>query len=505
MNWTEDIPTDLRLFGRERSREIDHNTIQDFGIGGFTLMEIAGRGAAQFIRENEGDKKNGLFFCGKGNNAGDALVVARYLSDQANHNITIIWAAGDDDLSEDAQKNHQLLKNLNESGVRTSFLNAGDSIEGSHFHYIVDGLLGTGVNSELRSPYDEMVSQINDLNLPTYSLDIPTGIHCDTGNVLGTAVKATCTITFGTKKLGLFLNEGPAHSGDIHFVQLPFPKRYMNQEATLINEKLVSYLPKSNRQADHKYQDGTVHIVAGSEGLTGAAMMAAKSAWKNGAGAVILYTPKKLLPIYEVALPEIIKVPVGSEGDSYFKTDHVESILAKISDKPGPLVIGPGIGREDETLEFTVQLLRKFSGFAVIDADALYSWKELSGIDSKKQKRWILTPHPGELKNACDQSFSDDYQRFNIVKEIASKRGVNILSKGAPTIFTDHQTQSYISEYNTQIFARAGFGDVLSGTIAAKLAVRRDITDATLSALIMGYLAFKQKPNGEIFEPGHLL
>ena len=468
-------------------------------------MEIAGRDAAQFIRENEGDEKNGLFYCGKGNNAGDALVVARYLSDQANHNITIIWAVGDDDLSEDAQKNHQLLKTLNDTSGNITFLNFGDSVDRSHFHYIVDGLLGTGVNSELRSPYDEMVSQINHLNLPTYSLDIPTGIHCDTGNVLGTAVKATCTITFGSKKLGLFLNEGPAHSGDIHFVQLPFPKRYMNQEATLINEKLASYLPKSNRQADHKYQDGTIHIVAGSGGLTGAAMMAAKSAWKNGAGAVILYTPKKLLPIYEVALPEIIKVPVGSEGDSYFKTDHVESILTKISDKPGPLIIGPGIGRKTETLDFTVQVLKKFSGFAVIDADALYSWKKLSEIDRTKQKKWIITPHPGELKNALNQSFSDDYERLNIVREIASNRGVNILSKGAPTLFTSHQNKSYISEYNTQIFARAGFGDVLSGTIAAKLAVRRDVTEATLSALIMGYLAFKQKPNGEVFEPGHLL
>lgn len=472
-------------------------------------MEIAGLESAKFIANTQNNLKKGLFLCGKGNNAGDALVAARHLSDNYQHKVSLFFIEGTEDLSPDTQKNHELLQKIENDDLK--YLSSLDKIDISDFDYIVDGLLGTGLKDKIRENYSKVINSVKLAGLASskkttvFSLDIPTGLDCDSGNILGTAIKADYTLTFGSNKIGFYLNKGPEVTGHIKAFPLSFPSNLREYHAVLIDESITDITGPMARVADHKYHDGTVHILAGSEGLTGAAIMAAKSAWNSGAGAVILYSPKKLLPVYETALPEIIKVPVGIDTDAYFTADHAETILSKLNDKPGVLVVGPGVGIKPETTDLIVKILTDCDLPAVIDADALNAWPELRNADTSKKKNWVFTPHPGELSGYFNISEKDDAKRLEELKKLTEKESISILSKGFPAIYSDFVNQQFITGYDNRIFSRAGFGDVLAGTIAANIAITSKITPSVVHALAEGYQKYLTLKNKDEFKPSSLL
>lgn len=484
----------LRLTTREQSRTLDEQTIHSFGLSGTLLMEIAGLKAAEYIRAQTGRQKNGLYVCGKGNNAGDALVAARYLVEEAHHSVHIQMVTGDKDLSPDAAANLELLQKLKKEGAPVSVSSSSRVSSSGEYHYAVDGMIGTGLSTELRPPLTEAVHELNQSGLYTYSMDIPTGLHCDTGQILGTCVQADQTITFGTNKIGFYLGSGPRVTGKISLAELPFPGFLRRHEAVLINEELTRELSAENIQARHKYEKGTVHIVAGSSGMTGAAIMAARSAWNAGAGAVFLYAPKGLLQIYEQTLPQIIKVPVGDSDDIHFKPDHVDTILDKISDKQGPLLAGPGIGNTKEARKALTEVLLHTKAPVILDADGLAAWNECTSVN---KNGWILTPHPGELQNYLGISADTDHGRLSDLRKVTAETGCHVVSKGNPTLFSAADGMIYITEYDTRIFARAGFGDVLAGTIAGKLAVTRQAEPAIVGAFIQTFKAIQHIPDPE--------
>ncbi|MEX0904854.1 MAG: NAD(P)H-hydrate dehydratase [Balneolaceae bacterium] len=499
------IPQHLHLSGSEQSRESDRKTIEEFGIDGFTLMEIAASKAASFIHEKEGDHQQGVFICGKGNNAGDALAAARYLTDQAGHHVKICFILGDSGLSSDAEKNLGLLKKLKKQGSDVTFLENVTDTDLRSAGYIVDGLFGTGLKSSLRDPLPEVIEKLNSSGKRIYSMDVPSGLHADTGLIQGNCVRADFTLTFGTNKIGFYLNRGREFTGEIVFLSLPFPRYLLQKDAVLVNSDLQEALPEIARHAKHKYDNGVVHVLAGSEGLTGAAIMTAKSAWKNGAGAVFLYAPGKLLPVYESALPQIIKIAVGSKDDSYLKSSHAEKILEHLSDKPGVVIAGPGTGIRDETGTCLLNILSEFQGKVVIDADALSFWSELKTLPDEKKKNWVLTPHPGEAKKYLQGNFNDDFERLNWIKNFVQEHNCTILSKGNPVLLASSQKETYITEYDTSVFSRAGFGDVLTGTIGCNIGIRNETVRSTISALNKGYEAYLQSNKSEVFGPEHLL
>lgn len=473
------IPFPYHLCSAEQCRKLDERTINDFGIDGFTLMEIAGTKAADFIESNIKDKSRGLFLCGKGNNAGDALVIARILSEKY-HTTDICFVMGDSDLSTDTQKNLSLLKKLKGD---INFVNIDSLSNLQSYDFIVDGILGTGLNSEVREPIHSIINSVNSTQTPLFSLDVPTGLHADSGKILGNAVKANFTITFGALKPGFYLNDGINYSGEIVLCELPFPNHYRENTAYLLDENWVS----SNNDAirNHKYDGGVLYIIAGSEGLTGAAVLAAKSAWNTGIGAVILITPKGLLPIYEKNLIQIIKKPVGSNSCTQFSKQHLPEIEQLISEKPGIVLIGPGLGRSDVTIEFAQHFLGNFKGNCVIDADALFALS-LKKIDKPEHASWILTPHPGELTTLLDDEVSDDFERFKQTSTFSKSINSTVVSKGYPTIVTDSKGNAFFTSYDTRIFSRAGFGDVLAGNIAANYLLLKNSNLACFTALLHG-------------------
>ena len=197
------IPHSYQLFTAASSRKLDADTINEFGISGITLMEIAGTRAADFILSEMEAGSHGLFLCGKGNNAGDALVVARILAEH-DFECTVVFIKGSETLSDDSSVN---LKRLRELGKNVRIHHHLDDFDRSAaFDFIVDGMLGTGLNSDIRSPYDSVIEWVNETEIPVFAMDIPTGLHADSGKKMGNAVIADFTLAFGSLKQG-FLTE----------------------------------------------------------------------------------------------------------------------------------------------------------------------------------------------------------------------------------------------------------------------------------------------------------
>lgn len=458
------IPHQYYLCSAEQSRFMDEKTISEFGIDGFTLMEIAGTRAADFILSEMGTGFHGIFFCGKGNNAGDALVIARLLSQQ-DYQITVCFLSGTDDLSTDTQKNLDLLQKLDTEIEIQNWENFNP--ENNACDFVVDGMLGTGLNSEVRAPYSDAIEWINSQNAPVFSLDVPTGLHADSGRILGTAVQADFALSFGALKTGFYLNHGFDTAGEVILCELSFPNKYKEPTAHLIAQNWVEANSPSPQKTKHKYDGGVLYIIAGSEGLTGAGILAARSAWSAGLGAVVLITPSGLLEIYEKQLVQIIKKPVGDNEDVHFKESHLEKVEDIIQEKPGKVLLGPGLGRQEETIRFTQKFLQRFEGDVTIDADALFALSKLDSWEKPSGSNWVLTPHPGELAGLLNEDIGDDLDRLNLTKQKANDEGITILSKGMPSLVGTESGDAYLTGYDTRIFSRAGFGDVLAGKVGA--------------------------------------
>ncbi len=472
------------LLDSRLSREIDEKTISDIGIDGFTLMEIAGSSAAKILLSQEADLKHGIYLCGKGNNAGDALVVARYLI-QNGISATVIFLSGTENLSTSARKNLQLLKAF--SGDKQLVIHAGwhEFSELKDFNFIVDGMLGTGLDSDVRKDYAAAVKWANNQSMPKFSMDIPTGLHSDTGKKMGIAVAADRTFAFGGYKLGYYLGDGPGITGKIHYCELPFPNSFKKQCTNYLIDS--SWARKATyKSGRHKYEKGVLYIIAGSEGLTGAGMMAAQSAWAEGLGAVILICPHGILSPFEQNLPSIIKNPVGSRTDYFFKEEHRESVLNIVNEKSGSVLIGPGLGRDPETVKFVHSFLEKNTSDIVIDADALWCLSQNKDWSKPQDVNWVLTPHPGELSRFIDTSIHDDHIRLEAVKKLSRKKNITLLSKGMPAIVGTVDGKSYITAYDTRPFGRAGSGDVLAGKVAAFEALGSTPHESCILGLLKG-------------------
>ncbi len=540
---------DLLLATGKQSRDTDQRTIESFGIPGQTLMEIAGNRAADIIMADflEADfpeeaagysvPSSVLFICGKGNNAGDAFVIARILLNNG-FKMTLLPVLGGDGYSPDAQLNYDRLMHLSrEMGVDVPVLKQFPPP--ADFDLIVDGIFGTGLERPVISPVSDVVDRINRSGKPVYALDIPSGIHSDSGEVLGCAVRATKTIQFGIRKLGCYLGDGPLYCGSRELVSLPFPFIYKNEIRTRIADITLQPLRKLSIHQDyeydvssgrtsnfgqtgkeslsrirrHKYNNGVVHVIGGSPGLAGAPVYAARAAWSLGMGAVCLLYPSAWALSMESLAPHLIKVPVGTLGSQsesgYFSKDDANAVLKHLQDKKGVTVIGPGIGRRNQTQTFVRKIIQEHDGPMIIDADALHCIKGYEHIISGKRhpERVILTPHPGELAVLTGIKPQSDLGRLQTVKELSERIGCVVLSKGSPVFLHSHaDQQTIITPYETNDFSRAGFGDILAGHIAAFLSRTSAPVDSCEHALIYGFKKLNQvKSTGKKFpEPSDL-
>lgn len=485
-----EIPIRYRLFSAKESGLLDSFSINSLDISGQTLMEVAGAKASDYILKNCDIQDRAVILCGKGNNAGDALVTIRHLM---RHGISamIFFISGKDDLSPETQKNLEILSALSglkipaDIEIRTSWnVNAASEYRAN---FIIDGMLGTGLSSDLKGDYAKAVSWANESSLPVFSMDIPTGLNADSGHIMGISISATATFAFGTLKTGYYLEKGPQQCGDIHFCDLGFPDSL--QSAThryLIRPEWINRYTLPEKHPRHKYEAGILYVIAGSEGLTGAAVMAAWSAWAEGPGAVIAIVPRGLEPALEQHLIQQVKKPVGSKKDLFFKKEHASDVLKIIGERPGTILLGPGLGRHPETVEFVQTILQQNLNPLVMDADGLWCLSQLEKIPDHPESEWIITPHPGELHRLLNSDFKNDHERMQKVDRYAANQHLYVVSKGNPVIVADPRHNLYLTDYDTTIFSRSGYGDVLSGKIAATWSMGQDPTISCLSSLLKG-------------------
>ncbi len=450
-----------------RSLEIDHLSQTEFGIGASDLMERAGDAVYKAVRELLPDGGRITVFCGKGNNGGDALAVARMAL--AIYDVDCLVAGVESELSRDAK--HQLQIAI-EQGVQPIFSDDPrwtkklDSLGTRDL--IVDGLLGTGAKGEVRGPILDSIRAINRSGVPVVAIDVPSGISCDTGEELGDSIWALRTVTFGLPKPYLFQGLGLEHSGYWTVADIGFPPVLLSEptDARLLDCEWVGALLPERMRASHKGDNGTVLIVAGSHRMRGAAALASKAALRAGAGLVTVAAIESVCEAVMSVTPEVTLIPLP-ENHGVISADASRVLLERMGQFDAAL-FGPGLTSEEPVLEFLRKVWLEWDGPCCIDADGLnciaLGVKPPSG-------ECVLTPHPGEMGRLLHSSVAEvQSDRFATVMNAVTKFGKTALLKGPFSIVGEAFQPLLVNSTGNSGMASAGMGDVLSGVIATLLA-----------------------------------
>jgi ADP-dependent NAD(P)H-hydrate dehydratase / NAD(P)H-hydrate epimerase len=427
------------------------------------LMERAGLAAATRARELAGDSgRPAYIFAGPGNNGGDAFVVARHLKSWW-FNTRVVFTGDATKLSEDA------------GAALEAWRAAGGSFTREPEHLqpcslIVDGLFGIGLQRELSGRYATLVEAINSTHAPVLALDVPSGLESDTGRVLGTAVRATHTITFIAAKPGLFTLDGPDHCGDVqvaplglHAAQLVSPRGH------LIGADVLRTVLPHRRINSHKGDYGSVGVIGGAHGMVGAALLAGRAALKLGAGRVYVGLLAGEAPVVDASQTELMLRRARETID----LDHLSC-----------LAIGPGLGQSEEACELVVRALDS-SLPLVIDADGLNlvaAHRDLRESLIARVAPTLLTPHPAEAARLIGGSTREvQRDRLAAALEIARSTRASVVLKGAGSLCAFADGRWAINTSGNPGMATAGMGDVLTGLLAALLAQGAD-AEAALEA-----------------------
>jgi NAD(P)H-hydrate epimerase len=492
----------MKVVTAAEMKNIDKETIKNYGIPVSVLMERAGLAVAVKIRELIGRRKV-IVLAGGGNNGGDGLVVARNLFNWG-WNVKVLMMSKKDRLSPDCLRQYNIAKKF---GVPVEFrtgLTTGDI----HGALVVDALLGTGINKPVASPMSDVLAYLNRSDVKVISVDIPSGISSDNGQIMGEAVRADYTVTFGLPKIGHLLHPGAEYAGDLFVEDIGFPESLLNAEKlkteTIELADAAMLLPERPAYS-HKGDYGHVLIVAGSRGKTGAAMLTAKACLRSGAGMVTIGVPESLADIFQGRVTEEMVLPLPDTGKGMLSSHALDTILGLVTEKIDAIGIGPGIGVSDDTKRLLSELVRRSPVPIVIDADGINSLSTMKGggkgakdILSSARSPLILTPHPGEMSRLLAErektyqiSFAKsatggisreiERDRINIASSFSKETGVCLVLKGAPTVISGPEGRTFINTTGNPGMATAGSGDVLTGILASLLG--QGLTSLSASSL----------------------
>lgn len=482
----------IRICSSAEMRELDRAAERDYGIDATLLMENAGRAATQILLEkfpNAGRNTEILVFAGKGNNAGDAFVVARRLI-CLDRRVRVFHLQSAHGYKGSTLKNFEILKKLK---AKTVFLETSSELQeflkSSRGPFtVVDGILGTGLNGPLEGIYYDVVEMINGINSSeVIALDIPSGVSGDTGFALGTSVLAHLTISFGFPKLGHFLPPGAARRGELINVDISLPPKFKKDgDKFLLTKFPMGALIKERDRYGHKNSFGHTLLIGGSPGRIGAISMAAKACHKMGTGLVTVATWQENYEVLLHKLPnETMAVPLYLEGNTFLA--YKENISNYSS-----VVLGPGLGLRPEGKQLLISVLTHYKGPMVLDADALNLVAENKLFDLVRNRRapTVLTPHPGEMARLLNRSkdlIKNDPTQA--VRDAVTLTHSVVLLKGAATLIGSPDDVLYLNHYPNDGMATAGSGDVLAGMIGGLLGQNMDPFQATLLGVYLHSLA----------------
>ena len=496
----------LKVATAQQMQDIDRVTIGKLGIAGIVLMERAGLSVVSRMNELYPAGKV-MVLCGSGNNGGDGFVIARELHNQGRE--VEVYAVRPEKLKGDAKTNYDAAKKF---GVNIHSMNEFIPLDSKLMtpnSLIVDALLGTGLQDEVRKPLSDVINKVNDLGCPVIAVDIPSGISSDSGQVMGCAVRANLTVTFGLPKRGHFLFPGAASAGRLFVEDIGFLARLLDSEkiqVSLVHKPdAVALLPPRARYS-HKGSYGHVLFVAGSRGKTGAALMAARACLKAGAGLVTIGIPESLVSAFQSRVTEEMILPLADTGSGTVSCAAADTILNFLGKRGSVLAIGPGLSVNDETSGLVRRLVAESGVPMVIDADGLNTVAGKAGILKKSRAPLILTPHTGEMARLLTQRSGGRGQgsgvaesahlretierdRIETAISFAKKMKTYLVLKGAPTVTASPDGNAFINSSGNPGMATAGTGDVLTGMISAFLAQKMDPLEASVLGVYLHGLA----------------
>ncbi|AEE97027.1 bifunctional ADP-dependent NAD(P)H-hydrate dehydratase/NAD(P)H-hydrate epimerase [Mahella australiensis] len=484
----------------QQMRSIDRTAIERYGIPGIVLMENAALAVVNRVmrRIQHHNDRRAAIVCGGGNNGGDGLAVARHLH-QHGLNVKLYLLTNSSKFKGDAAVNFNIIKN---SGV--PYMQLDDEYALHEFYadikntdVIIDAIFGTGIKGEVTDLSADVINAINESSGYVISVDMPSGINSDTGEVCGCAVIADETVTFVLPKIGQIVYPGKKHVGRLSIADICIPRAAIDDEDISAGYITVDDIALPVREADsHKGDYGHVLVVGGSVGFSGAPIMAAKAAMRSGAGMVTAVVPYGIYNAAAASAQEVMIKPVTDDGVGRISAKALADILT-LAQKADVMVIGPGMQVYDEIFCILRNIIDSIDIPIIVDADGLNAIAQQKDLLKNSKGNIILTPHPGEMSRLTGLPIGQiQCQRIDIARDFARQHNVVMVLKGAATVTACPSGWTYINSTGNAGMATAGSGDVLTGVIAAMACQYRCFDKASyIGAFIHGLAGDKAVEN----------
>ncbi|MBR2743385.1 MAG: NAD(P)H-hydrate dehydratase [Clostridia bacterium] len=454
---------------RAQMRKIEGDVMLSGRLSGFDLMQNAAAGVLNQIMEHfDSDvrTKQIVVFCGSGNNGGDGYVIA-YMLWERGAKITVVSVSDPAGLSGDAKRAYELYCL---TGMGTYTVSEIDNKFPKNCVCIVDAVFGTGLNKPLAGDHLRAVEIINSSPAYTVAVDLPSGINADSGQIMGGCVRADLTVTFAFKK--------PCHvtypcinmMGRLVICDIGIKRSDVDAASIRIYEtddKLVDKIIPARKKNTNKGDYGRLIMIAGSKGMAGAAMLAARAAARSGAGLVTAAIPESIYPILASNVPEAVTMPLSQSESGSISKAASDKLIERFKTQTAAL-IGCGMGNSEDTRELVRTAVRNSGVPVIIDADGLNALSGDLSILQNKSSEIILTPHPKEFSRLTGLSVEEvEADRIKNALEFAKKYGVTVVLKGARTVVASSDGVVYVNSTGNPGMATAGSGDVLAGIIAS--------------------------------------
>jgi ADP-dependent NAD(P)H-hydrate dehydratase / NAD(P)H-hydrate epimerase len=486
------------LLTAAESRELDRLSQEKFGVDSYALMTHAGEACAEaVVALHPGCAQTGvLVVAGKGNNGGDGLVAGRRLLEGGISTSVVLLGWGSDLMGDAARAHDEFV------GKGGTVIQAPDEADlqaalGQPPGAVIDAIFGTGLNAEVRGTAARAIELINSWRAPVIAIDIASGVSSDTGAVMGAAVRATETITFGFAKFGHVSYPGTELCGELKVVDIGFAPRAIDAIAPRGRyfEKADARPLLGARATDsHKGNYGHPMVIAGSRGKSGAAILASRAALRTGAGLVTAAVPESVQPIIASAQAELMTEPIA-ERDGHFDGSLAAGALKHLIEGKSAIVFGPGASMNDDTVEVLEWLMAEGAAAhrpMLIDADGLNALASI-GCEKAAAARGplVLTPHPGEMARLLKISTAAvNADRISAARTLAQRTAACVLLKGARSVVADATGGVCVNSSGNPGMATPGMGDALCGIVGALISRHMTTFDAlTLGVFLHGYAA----------------
>lgn len=467
----------------EEMRNLDKSATEEFCITQELLMENAGEAAYFVVLKEFGVKgKKFVLFCGIGNNGGDGLVVARKIHSTGGK--ALVYILGDKrKYKGSAKRNFEIVSKL---PIEIRQIESVQSLKEEVFHCdaVVDAIFGTGLTRNVKGMYKDVIQIINKAGKRVFSIDIPSGINGNTGQIMGAAVKADYTITYGLPKIGNVLYPGYENCGKLYVTHISFPPSLYNKDSLKIEINMPVMLLEREKSA-HKGDFGDVLFIAGASSYFGAPYFSALSFLKAGGGYSRLASPSSITPFIASKGSEIVFVPQKETIAGSIALENKDRLL-ELSDQVDMVVMGPGLSLNGETQELVRQLTKEIKKPLLVDGDGITAISENIEIVKERQNSTVLTPHLGEMSRIVNLSIGNiDENKIDILQREAKKLNSIIVLKGAHTLIGYPNEKVSINMSGNSGMATAGSGDVLTGTIAAMFGLGMSLEDAVRTGVFI--------------------